>query len=224
MIGKLAAVVLAGGLALGACSWIEPHPPNVGTFVQPEPVLTLSNVATVAPDACTSAGLRVAADVAVPRYDRAKVFGGWRSWTGHRGQDTRDRILDRDLREEQLDARGEATYGVLTDPYTGATVVGDPDELVQIDHVYPEHLALATGAANWSAEERREFANDDGNLLAVSARGKFGNEAKGERGPEAFLPPVHEKAYVALFATTARKYHLTISPARKAAIDQVCRA
>ena len=76
----------------------------------------------------------------------------------------------------------------MPSPDTGATIEfqrGDEDSaLVQIDHVVALADAWRSGAWQWDAQRRQEFANDPENLLAVDGQA---NEDKvgSVRGPVA---------------------------------------
>lgn len=146
-------------------------------------------------------------------YDRAAFGPRWSDDVsvpgGHNGCDTRDDVLRRDL----VDAAGagcEVRSGTLEDPYTGArvTVVSS----IQIDHVYPLKLAWQHGASGWTAQRRRDFANDPRFLLAVAGRA---NESKGDRGPASWMPPRRDEwcPYANLFVLAAHYYGLTVSRA-----------
>lgn len=126
-----------------------------------------------------------------PAYNRAADFGGWiRSEPGN-CQDTRAKVLIRDLDDPatlRLSADGcKVRTGEWVDPYTDE--VYDAVHQVQIDHVVPLKHAWYTGAANWTHGKRCHYANFLSNsfhLLAVSGRE---NMSKGDRGPEGYLPP-----------------------------------
>ena len=58
--------------------------------------------------------------------------------------------------------------------------------MVQIDHVVPLGLAWQLGAPQWTLGKRVAFANDPEELLAVNGAV---NQAKGDSGPDSWLPP-----------------------------------
>ncbi len=87
------------------------------------------------------------------------VFG--QAWTdavdvplGHNGVDTRTDVIDRDTGPD----------GVLHDAYSGHDTT-----TVEVDHLVPLAAAWDLGAHAWSASQRRTFANDPLELLAVDA-------------------------------------------------------
>ena len=130
-------------------------------------------------------------------YDRDQFGPAWTDDNndeyGHNGCDTRNDILRRDLSGIKLDphTRGCVVLsGRLQDPYTGKTIMfmrgAGTSEAVQIDHVVALSDAWQKGAQQWSADRRRDFANDPLELLAVDGPA---NEAKGDGDAATWLPP-----------------------------------
>jgi hypothetical protein len=98
--------------------------------------------------------------------------------------------------------------------------------LVQIDHVVPLGLAWQLGAPQWTLGKRVTFANDPAELLAVN--GAL-NQAKGDSGPDSWLPPdrSYRCTYVIRFTRVAYTYGLRITPSMRDAISRqldACRA
>lgn len=175
----------------------------------------------------------------VPGYERGCangqrcVFGP--AWSddhpgpgGHDGCDTRNNVLARDLVDATF---RDGTHGcvvvsgTLADPYSGRRIEfrKSDAQAVQIDHVYSLAAAWDLGAAHWSLERRRQFANDiTFNLLAV---GGADNEAKGDHTPSDWLPPA--PAYHCFFAGkylgVAVRYGLPITAADHEVLHRVAR-
>ena len=129
---------------------------------------------------------------AVPDYDR-QAFGQRWADTDHNGCDTRNDILARDLARPTFKPGTrdcEVLTGTLAEPYTGTTIQfqrGDKSSaLVQIDHVVALADAWRSGAWQWDAQRRQEFANDPENLLAVDGAA---NEDKSASSADQWLPP-----------------------------------
>ena len=108
-------------------------------------------------------------------YDR-DLFGPEVSKHDHDrdGCVTRDDVLQRDLRREQIKPRTGGCVvlrGQLTDPYTGWEINFErgtrTSSKVQIDHVVSLKEAWRSGAASWTDTKRQRFAGDERNLLAV---------------------------------------------------------
>lgn len=163
-------------------------------------------------------------------YDRGQ-FG--QAWTddvttqyGHNGCDTRNDILRRDLTAKTMKAGTRncvVAAGTLNDPYTGRTidfVRGANSGAVQIDHVVSLSDAWQKGASMWSPAQRRNFANDPLNLLAVSAGA---NQSKSASDAASWLPS--NKAYrcpmVATQIRVKRKYGVSVTAAEKSAMRRV---
>ena len=129
---------------------------------------------------------------AVPDYDR-QAFGQRWADTDHNGCDTRNDILARDLARPTFKPGTRdcvVLTGTLAEPYTGTTIQfqrGDKSSaLVQIDHVVALADAWRSGAWQWDAQRRQEFANDPENLLAVDGAA---NEDKSASSADQWLPP-----------------------------------
>ena len=74
------------------------------------------------------------------------------------------------------------TNGVLTDAST-----------VDIDHIIPLKWAWDHGAWRWTYQQRKDFANDHRNLLSCEASL---NRSKGAKGPDEWMPPENQSAYL----------------------------
>lgn len=160
-------------------------------------------------------------------YDR-DAFGPRWADVDRNGCDTRNDILRRDLVDERFrpGTRGCVVLsGTLAEPYTGRVVTfrkSDPSA-VQIDHVVSLSDAWQTGAQQWAPEQRRRFANDPLNLLAVDGRA---NSAKSDANAASWLPP--SRAYrcpmVARQIAVKARYRLWVIPAEQAAMARVLAA
>ncbi|OBG28226.1 hypothetical protein A5672_04125 [Mycobacterium alsense] len=167
------------------------------------------------------------------RYDyRRPAFGD--AWDddndaplGHNGCDTRDDILDRDLVDKTYvwtkRCPNAVATGTLHDPYTNATIAfqrgAKVGEAVQIDHIVPLAYAWDMGAYDWPSPERRRFANDPANLLAVEGRA---NQDKGDSPPGRWMPPNAAFAcqYAMQFIAVLRGYQLPVDAASAGALRQ----
>lgn len=85
---------------------------------------------------------------------------------------TREVVLQRDGTDVTQDDECRAVSGQWVSSYDGVTadVAGQFD----IDHVVPLKEAWRSGAAEWSTEDRRAFANDLVHSQLVSASGARG--------------------------------------------------
>lgn len=136
---------------------------------------------------------RIGVDGRAPKtgYLRERFGEAWDD-VDRNGCDTRNDVLARDLRDVAFaknSPRCVVASGTLDDPYTAkriSFVRGERSADVQIDHVVPLSDAWQKGAQHWSAERRRDFANDPANLLAVDGPA---NLEKGDGDLATWLPP-----------------------------------
>ncbi|NNH69026.1 DUF1524 domain-containing protein [Nocardia uniformis] len=136
---------------------------------------------------------------------------------GNNGCDTRNDILQRDLRDEKLESGGcKVLSGTLVDPYTGKTITfkqgRETSAAVQIDHIVALSNAWLTGAQQLTPEQRRNLANDPRNLVAVDGPT---NQGKGDSDAGAWLPPRKEYhcLYVAKQIEVKAAYNLWVTRA-----------
>lgn len=160
-------------------------------------------------------------------YARAR-FG--QPWTddvdvegGHNGCGTRDDILQRDLTGITVSGSCKVMSGTLADPYTGQIITfvygKKTSALVQIDHVVSLGNVWVSGASTWDLSELKKIANDPLNLLAVNGSS---NESKGDRSADQWLPEnvAFDCTYVKRQVMVKNKYHLTVTAAEKATMQQ----
>lgn len=120
----------------------------------------------------------------IVKYDRK----AWPHWIDEDKdcQNTRAEILIRDSLEPVKFKRNKGcnvTFGKWLDPYTNQVFYKASD--IDIDHLYPLYHAHGNGAANWTRDQKRAFANDPENLLAVEDNA---NQEKGGLAPHEWLP------------------------------------
>lgn len=155
-------------------------------------------------------------------YER-KLFGsGWADW---RGCNTRQKILNRDMKNIKLDKNGCAIIsGTLVDPYTGKEInlnsKSAVSKKVQIDHVVALSNAWQTGAKQWDTAKRKQLANDDLELIAVSSSA---NQAKSDGDASQWLPDNRRFRcqYVARQIAVKIKYKLWITNDEHNAMSKV---
>lgn len=155
--------------------------------------------------ATRSAPVREAQGAGIP-YDR-ELYDHWIDEDGD-CRNTRHELLA-DL------STGSVTYsqdgctvqrGRWLDPYTDRIFY--EARAIDIDHLVPLAYAHVRGADQWTAAQRRQFANDPVNLFAVDAPS---NREKGAQGPTEWLPPnrTFQCSYVVRFDRIMRQYGLT---------------
>jgi hypothetical protein len=153
-------------------------------------------------------------------YSRAQFGDGWASKAGC---DTRNIILNRDLKSPAVNEKCQVTSGVFDDPYTGKTIDfkrgADSSSDVQIDHVVALSDAWQKGAQLLSPVEREALANDPLELLASDGAA---NQQKSD-GDAATWLPAHKPfrcQYVARQIAVKKKYNLWVTTAEKEAISR----
>jgi hypothetical protein len=150
-------------------------------------------------------------------YSRDR-FEHWAS--GPDSCDTRETVLQRQGTAVTRDAQCRAQSGTWTSPYDGAQVT-DADKL-DIDHMVPLAEAWRSGAASWTDERRKQFANDLSNpqLFAVTASL---NRSKGDRDPAEWKPPLQAYwcTYAKNYVTVKAAYALTVDQAEHDALAQM---
>lgn len=144
---------------------------------------------------------------------RREAFGkGWKDLDGD-GCTPRNEILARDLKNTTTRDGCRIESGTLHDPYTN-TVIDftkgpETSQEVQIDHLVALNEAWASGAKNWTDDQRLQFANDPLNLLAVDGSA---NQSKQAQDAGTWLPenPAFHCDYASRQIHIKDTYKLTI--------------
>lgn len=173
------------------------------------------------PDAATArtelGQLTVKSEGSMDGYSRSK-FPHW--ITQHGQCNTREVVLQRDGENVEQDAKCAAVSGTWFSPYDGATWKDAQD--IDIDHVVPLAQAWRSGANTWTTTQRQAFANDLSRpqLIAVTDRV---NQAKGDKDPAQWLPPLqsYRCTYARMWVSVKYDYKLTVDSAEKAALEGI---
>ena len=156
-------------------------------------------------------------------YKRDNFSDGWAITDGC---DTRNKILQRDLKNVVTDQKCKVVSGVLNDLYTGKTINyrrgKNTSGAVQIDHIVAVSDAWQKGAQQLTPQERRAFYNDSDNLLAVDGPA---NQQKGDADAASWLPPnkLFRCDYVSRQIKIKAKYRLWVTEAEKEAMSRELR-
>lgn len=148
--------------------------------------------------------------VADEKYRRGEWLPRWSDADGD-CQDTRHELLIRySLAPIAYTDVGncKVATGLWMDPYTGSFFELASD--LDVEHIVPLKWAHDHGAASWSREKKREFAEDPDNLWLVDD-GR--NQSKGHRGPDQWMPPYGpvRRHYIQRFLAVVEKYGLESS-------------
>ena len=159
-------------------------------------------------------------------YTRDQFGPAWAD-VDRNGCDTRNDILKRDLTNEFFKEKTNGCTvlsGTLVDPFSGETInfvrgVATSSE-VQIDHTVALSNAWQTGAFKLTADQRKAFANDPLNLLAVKGRL---NSQKGDGDAATWLPPLKSFRcdYVSRQIAVKIKYKLWFTAPEKEAMIRI---
>ena len=169
-------------------------------------------------------GLEVAPPGSMAGYSREE-FPHWASeatrygWEEPDGScDVRDAALIRDGEGVEIDGDCSITAGKWLDPYTGRTLTDSSQ--VDIDHVVPLANAWRSGAPGWNVTDREAYANDPEVLISVD---DGANQAKGDRGPEAWKPPNQDYwcEYARRWIWIKSDWRLTVNPAEKSSLRRM---
>ena len=162
-------------------------------------------------------------------YTRAQFGPEWAD-VDRNGCDTRNDILKRDLTNLVFKEKTKlctVISGTLDDPFSGETinfVRGNSTSMdIQIDHSVSLSNAWQTGAFKLTAEQRKAFANDPLNLLAV--KGKL-NLQKGDGDAATWLPPLKSFRcdYVSRQIAVKMKYNLWFTAPEKEAMIRILKS
>ncbi|MDQ3285072.1 MAG: HNH endonuclease family protein [Actinomycetota bacterium] len=148
-------------------------------------------------------------------WSRANDFG----WEAPQDScNAREAALIRDGEGVEVDSGCKVTSGSWYDPYTDQTFT-DPSD-IDTDHVVALANAWRSGASSWTDEERERYANDPDVLLSVEDNA---NQAKGDKGPEAWKPPNEEVwcSYAERWISIKDKYDLSVNPNEKTELEEM---
>ncbi|WP_405901841.1 HNH endonuclease family protein [Streptomyces sp. NBC_00656] len=127
-------------------------------------------------------------------------------------------LLDEAVTKPEQGARCALTGGEWLSYYDEETVTAAGK--LDIDHMVPLAEAWDSGASNWNAERREQYANDLGSthsLVAVTAKT---NRTKSDKDPAQWLPPASSAkcTYASDWTATKLRWKLTADIAEKAAL------
>jgi hypothetical protein len=229
-------LVLAAAAVLTGCAAIPPAaqsvpPPVTVTSADGAPsaaallATTLPEVeasaveTSAAATSSSSTRRELAALVVAPRgskagYSRAQ-FPHWDLIKG--SCNTRDEVLQRDGQNVRINSHCAPVEGSWTSPYDGLTWTRASD--VDIDHLVPLAQSWVSGASSWPQDRREELANDRTRPELKVVTDEL-NQAKGDRPPDAWRPPLRSYwcQYATDWITVKRYYDLTITTAEKSAL------
>jgi hypothetical protein len=162
--------------------------------------------------------LTVAPESHEQSYARDAFGQRWKD-VDRNGCGQRDDVLARDLTDVRKRSRCVVVAGNLTDPYTGARVRFDKADAgkVQIDHRVALAEAWRSGAWQWAAARREQFANDLRNLAASDGQV---NQSKGDDDASRWLPEgaARQCTFARQVIAVKAAYRLSVDPAEATAL------
>jgi len=152
------------------------------------------------------AGLVIAPEGKMAGYSRDR-FPHWASQGN--SCDTREVVLQKQGTNVKADKDCKAVEGTWVSPYEGLTITNAAD--MDIDHTVPLAEAWRSGAAAWTDEDRKKFANDLGGVQLIAASAKT-NRSKGDQDPAKWKPPAQTYwcKYAKDWISVKSTYKLTI--------------
>lgn len=149
-------------------------------------------------------------------YDRTRYFGGWGD-TDRDCQSSRHEVLAAEAADERLSSSGcTVVSGTWRSFYDGRTYPS-PSQ-VQIDHLIPVSEAWDSGAHRWTQARRVSFYNDLGVAYALNGISAALNQAKADKGPEAWMPPANRCRYVEIWTAMKVRWGFTVDSAERSAL------
>lgn len=167
------------------------------------------------------AALTIAPQNTSVTYNRAD----WPHWIDASGNclDTRAEVLVRDSTTTVTfnEAGCRVVTGRWVDPWTGLTFTVAAD--IDVDHTVALANAHRSGGWAWDTNRRRAFANDLDYPGTLRPMDRAANIAKGDKGPEAWRPPLAATwcEYATDWATIKITWELTVTTNEHAALDEM---
>lgn len=150
-------------------------------------------------------------------YNR-NLFPTWDTISG--ACNTRETVLKRDGSNVVTDSSCAAISGTWYSPYDGATWTAASD--LDIDHVVPLSDAWKSGASTWTPAKRRQFANDLENPQLIAVTDNV-NQAKGDKSPDVWKPPLNSYycTYAKMWVRVKYVWGLSVKAAEKRALTSM---
>ena len=200
----------------------QPETETAPTATPQEPTATAPPTATLTGTATVLRVTVSAVPATLPDYDRHD----WKQWTDADGdcQNARNEVLIAESQTRvayRTDRKCRVAAGEWLAPYSN-TIVTDPGRL-DVDHMVPLGNAHDSGAWQWSANRREQYANyldDPQHLIAVTASA---NRSKGARGPDQWKP--EDRTYWCQYAVDwiaiKSTWALTVTEAELAGLNEM---
>jgi len=203
MIRRRFAVLFFALVAFGIAAGPSALPADASTIVRGTPLQLLARLTTKAEHYWG--------------YSRS-YFPTWSDANGN-GCNTRYEVLIKEsLTTVHIGAGCYVSHGKWRSVYDGY-VSTNPTKF-QIDHVVALKEAWDSGAWAWTAARRKAYANDLGDSRTLRAVSIASNDAKSDKDPAQWLPPLasFRCTYAIWWVDIKVRWHLAVDPAERAAL------
>ena len=165
----------------------------------------------------------VSSFVGFTSYDRDTYDGGgWPDTDGDCQSDRHEVLIEESLFEPVLNGEGcRVETGLWVDPYDGTEYTNA--SAVSIDHFIPLGHAHRAGAWQWDEPTRRAFASDISFPATHAAVGQEINQAKADRGPDEWRPPLQDSwcRYAVDWTAVKTRWELAFTEAEVVALAEM---
>ena len=200
------------------CSGTASSTPSGGATTTTQPSVssptTAHTTTTTAPAANTALSLLATIRIApeyTAGYDR-ELFPHWKDLDGD-GCDARENVLIRDSSIKVIVGTGcKVITGKWVSPYDGGTWTNPSD--IDIDHVVALNEAWQSGAYAWTTQQRTNYANDLSDARTLMAVTDSVNQAKSDKDPAEWLPPLasYRCTYLSSWVAVKARWSLAMDP------------
>jgi hypothetical protein len=111
----------------------------------------------------------------------------------------------------KIGAKCKLTGGKWLSAYDGKTITNA--SLLDVDHMVPLAEAWRSGAWEWSAKKRQDYANDLEESRALIAVTLSTNRSEGDKDPAKWMPLIGQCNYVSNWIAIKWRYDLTVDVA-----------
>jgi hypothetical protein len=153
-------------------------------------------------------------------YDRS-LFPHWADTDKDNCNTRAEVLIEEAVVPPEVGDRCRISGGEWESYYDGVTVTEARG--LDIDHMVPLAEAWDSGAAEWTTDQRRAYANDldePQSLVAVTARS---NRQKSDQDPATWMPPAEEARcrYITEWTAVKTRWGLSVDEAEKAKLIRV---
>jgi hypothetical protein len=92
---------------------------------------------------------------------------------------------------------------------------------VDIDHMVPLAEAWDSGASSWTADRRRDFANDLGDRRSLVGVTDSVNRSKGDQDPTDWMPQFDRCRYLREWVAVKHRWSLTVDASEQDALEDL---